>query len=460
MSAPALVSPVVAVAAGVAAVLALMLALRVHAFLALLTGALLVSLLTYGPGGAVAPVLERFGDFVGRIGIVIALAAVIGRCLLRSGAATRIVEALVGLVGVRRAPQGLAAGGFVLAIPVFFDTVFYLLVPLAQALHRRTAAGYGLCLMALAVGAAGAHALVPPTPGPLLVAEAFGVGIGEMAGIGLLVAVPACALAFAAARLLDRLTPLSPAESPIVAPDPEGEGANAPPLRRVPLAAALAPVALPLALIGAREAARGLGVGGPASLRATLDLLGDPNVALFVAAVGALAVLAYARRADPRSLAAEIEESLSGAGVIILITAAGGAFGASLQATGVDGVIADTFDLAAAGTAALLFGTFALASALKLAQGSSTVAMIVGSGVLAAVLDATTLPFHPVYLALAVGAGSLVGSWMNDSAFWVFAKMGGLSTEQTLRTWTPAFASVGVAAMAIIAVLAALWPMR
>ena len=219
-------------------------------------------------------------------------------------------------------------------------------------------------------------------------------------------------------------------------------------------------MALPLALIGAREAARGLGMGGPASLRATLELLGDPNVALFVAAVGALAVLAYARRADARSLAAEIEESLSGAGVIILITAAGGAFGASLQATGVDGVIADTFDLAGAGTTVLLFGSFALASALKLAQGSSTVAMIVGSGVLAAVIDVPTLRFHPAYLALAVGAGSLVGSWMNDSAFWVFAKMGGLTTEQTLRTWTPAFGGVGVVAMAIIAVLAAVWPMR
>ena len=455
------VSPFLAVAVGVALVLSLMLALRVHAFLALLAAAFVVSALTVGAADAVAPVLAGFGATAGKVGVVIALAAVIGRCLLASGAATRIVEAVVAALGERRAPAGLMGGGFVLAIPVFFDTVFYLLVPLARALHRRTGAGYALCLMALAAGAAGAHALVPPTPGPLLVADAFGVGIGEAMGFGLLVAAPACAVAFALARWLDVRTPLSmralPGEATASAPAEDG------PQRRLPLAVALAPILVPLALIGAREVTRV--VAGPAGesaggMRTALELVGDPSVALFAAAVTSLAIFAYATGARVRLLAAEVEESLLSAGVIILITAAGGAFGAALQATGIDRAIAAGFHLACAGGLVLLTGAFAVASLLKVAQGSSTVAMIVGSGMVAAVVDLDALPFAPVYLALAVGAGSLVGSWMNDSGFWIFAKMGGLTTGETLRTWTPVFAGVGVAAFAITALLSVVWPMR
>ena len=436
-------------------VVGLMLWLRVHAFLALLTAALVVSAMTVGPAGAVAPVLAAFGATAGKIGVVIALAAVIGKCLLVSGAADVIVGANVRVLGERRAPQGLMAGGFVLAIPVFFDTVFYLLVPLARSLHRRTGAGYALCLMALAGGAAAAHALVPPTPGPLLVADAFGVSIAAAIGFGLAVAVPACGVAYFVARRLDLAHPLP--MRPQAGDDPAVEVA---PARPVPLAAALAPIALPIFLIGAREAGGVLGLDAGTTLAGAIGLLGTPSMALFLAAVVSLGLLRYATGDAPARLSAQVEESLLGAGVIILITAAGGAFGAALKATGIAEAIAASVDLAAAGGVALMLGAFAVASALKVAQGSSTVAMIVGSGMVAAVVDLPALRFDPVYLALAVGSGSLVGSWMNDSGFWIFAKMGGLTERETLRTWTPVFGVVGVAAFAFALLLSVVLPLR
>ena len=451
-----LASPFLAVGLGIALVLTLMLVLRVHAFLALLAAALLVSAFTVGPAAAVPPVLEAFGATAGKIGVVIALAAIIGKCLLVSGAADVIVGANVRLLGQRRAPQGLMAGGFVLSIPVFFDTVFYLLVPLARSLHRKTGAGYALCLMALAAGAAATHALVPPTPGPLLVASAFGVGIGKAVGFGLLVALPACVVAYALARHLDLRNPLPMRP---LAGDASADPARA--LKPVPLVLALSPIALPIALIGAREAYTALRTADVGTtLSGALALLGNPSMALFLAAVISLALLAYATGSGLRQLSAEIEDSLLGAGVIILITAAGGAFGESLKATGIAAAIAARVDIAAAGGVALMLATFAIGSVLKIAQGSTTVAMIVGSGMVAAVVELDALAFDPVYLALAIGSGSLVGSWMNDSGFWIFAKMGGLTKRETLSTWTPVFGSVGVAAFLVALALSLVLPMR
>ena len=447
-------SPFLLVAVGIVLVLVLMLALRIHAFLALLLAALVVSGLTLGGTEGVAAVLNSFGDTAGKIGVVIALAAVIGKSLLGSGAAARIVDATVGVLGERRAPQGLMAGGFVLAIPVFFDTVFYLLVPLARALHRRTGAGYALCLMALAGGAAAAHALVPPTPGPLIVADAFGVSIAQAIGFGLLVAVPACFVAYAVARWLDVKTPL------VMRAQPGEQQLATKPLRTPSLPLALAPILVPLALIAARETARTLEIDPTSLLTRSLDVLGSPSVALFIAAGISLAMLWYATGSTLGKLSREVEESLLGAGVIILITAAGGAFGAALKGTGIAAAIAAEFDLASAGGLTVLIAAFAVASLLKVAQGSSTVAMIVGSGMVAAVIDPSTLAYAPVYLALAIGCGSLVGSWMNDSGFWIFAKMGGLTEQETLRTWTPLFGVVGVAGFAVTLLLALVLPLR
>jgi gluconate:H+ symporter, GntP family len=156
-----------------------------------------------------------------------------------------------------------------------------------------------------------------------------------------------------------------------------------------------------------------------------------------------------------------VESALMSGGVIILITAAGGAFGAMLQAAQIGPAIQGLFAGEGPGTGLVfLFLAFAVSSLIKIAQGSSTVAMITGAGMIAAMLDGNVvLPFNIVYIALAIASGSLVGSWMNDSGFWVFTKMGGLTEIEALKSWTPLLALLGSTAMAVTVVLALLLPM-
>jgi len=162
-----------------------------------------------------------------------------------------------------------------------------------------------------------------------------------------------------------------------------------------------------------------------------------------------------------------IETALMSGGIIILITAAGGAFGATLRAAGLGDAIRHLAEaqVAGGGAPALLSGlpllglAFAVASLIKFAQGSSTTAMIVTSGMIVAMINPTQLTFHPAYLVAAIGAGSLVGSWMNDSGFWIFAKMGGLTEVQTLKSWTPALVIVGSVAFVLVVILAGVLPL-
>jgi H+/gluconate symporter-like permease len=146
-------------------------------------------------------------------------------------------------------------------------------------------------------------------------------------------------------------------------------------------------------------------------------------------------------------------------GVIVLITCAGGAFGASLSHAGLAPAIQNLAGESAAGGIGLLLLAGGIASLLKFAQGSSTAAMIVTSAMFAAMIDTGSLAFHPVYVATAIGSGSLIGSWMNDSGFWIFAKMGGLTELETLQTWTPLLAIMGVIGMLMTLFLAAMLPL-
>ena len=205
--------PLIAMGLGVLVVLLLMIRLKFHAFVALILGALTISCFipldvtgfnrnvkgpgvkphvivgeTAEPAQIVHRVTSSLGSAVAGIGILIAMASIIGKCMLVSGAADRIVKSSLDLLGARRAPLALMVSGFLLAIPVFFDTVFYLLVPLARSLYRQTGRDYLLYLCAIAAGGAITHTLVPPTPGPLLVVETLQVDIGPVILIGLCVA--------------------------------------------------------------------------------------------------------------------------------------------------------------------------------------------------------------------------------------------------------------------------------
>ena len=459
--------PLIILAIGVAVVLGMIIVLRINAFVALITAAMVVSLLAPGAAGQkIARVAEAFGTTAGKIGIVIAMAAIIGRCLIESGAADRIVRLFARLLGEKLCPVSLMASGFVLSIPVFFDTVFYLLLPLARSMHRRTKISYLLLILAMGAGASITHSLVPPTPGPLLIAEALKIDLGVMICVGTLVAACTAVVMFFFVVFLSRCfdIPMRPLEGGRAEPEPLAD-------EQLPgLWLSLAPILLPVVLISARTVASTLAAGAAAGsailrVRGITAVAGNENLAMLLSGVIAVLVLWRQRRPSRAELAGMIESSLAGGGVIILITSAGGAFGAMLKEAQIGPAIESILVGESAkelGGMSLLLMAFVIATLIKFAQGSSTVSMITTSGILAPLIASSQgLGYHPVYLAAAIGFGAQCGNWMNDSGFWIFAKMSGLTEVETLKTWTVTISSLAVVGllftMAFAKVMPLLW---
>lgn len=474
---------------------------KLHPFLALLLGALLVAALTsrenlrqhgetliargmlepedlarYVARPPVERIASAFGKTAGQVGVVIALASIIGTCLMTSGAATVIVDRTLMFVGMERAPLALAASSFVLGIPVFFDTVFYLMVPLARSLAQRRPEKHVLMILAIMAGGSIAHSLVPPTPGPLQVAAILQIDLVSMLVGGLLVGILTSATAYLGAIAINHWSPIAfrqsaperGTEEPIdrgFGPDfspSSGETSSGPPLLW-----ALAPIVVPLLLLSCQAVASGwvksLGAGRIEDygvfIRAAAGLsmfLGDKNVALGVGTVVALALLRYApRRIESASLVAK---GLESAGVIILITSAGGAFGEVLGEAGVTEFVTQW----PLGRSSLLIlpAAFLLTAALRTIQGSATVAMITAAGMLQGFVVADGLAFHPVYVALVIGAGSKPIAWLNDSGFWLMCKMSGWSEREGLRTISPFTLWMGLSALFWIMLSAWMLPLR
>lgn len=440
------------------AVIALMIWGRVHAFLSLLAGALLVGVLSplipldTVPGSVAA----ALGRVCGSIAIVIALAAVIGECLLDSGAAERISRRFLRFFGESRGHFSLWGSGYVLSVPVFFDTVFYLLLPLARAMTARQGRNYALNLSAVAVGGASTHVFVPPTPGPLAVASGLGVDLGLMILMGLIVALPASLTALAYAIWRERRSP-STTRAGLGATPEELEALVARPDSALPsFGLSMLPIALPVLLIAGRTGAEAAGAS-PAVL-SWVKFFGDPNLALMISAVVALWLVRRQAGLSLSDLRDRVDRALTGAGPIILITAAGGAYGGMLNQAQVGGSLQA---IAASMGLPVLALAFGLSAILKVAQGSSTVAMITTTSVLATIYagGAAHLP-HPVYAALATGGGSLVISWMNDSGFWLVGRMGGFTEKETFAVWTIPAAIVGTVGFLVVCLLSVLLPLK
>lgn len=448
------ISPILILLIGMATVVGLILVVRLNAFFALVAAALVVSLLAPGDlSDKVGRVATAFGSTAGSIGIVIALAAVIGMCMLESHAADRIVRWLLTLFGVRRGDVALLASGFLLSIPVFFDTVFYLLIPLARSMFRRTRTHYARYVMVIAGGALVTHGLVPPTPGPLVNAQNLGVDLGVMVMVGLAVAAPAAVVGLLVAGWLDARLDIpmrSLAESDTGAEPPRDDALPG-------LLPSLAPIVLPVVLIASDTI---VGAVAPdTALAEWTAVAGNPNLAMLVAATIALVLFAVRARPEGERFRRQIEGALMSGGLIILITSAGGAFGAMLQSAGIGPAVASLFGENASSGVALLVVAFLTASLLKVAQGSSTVSIITTSAMFGSILTPETLDFHPVYVATAIGSGSMVGSWMNDSGFWIVSRMGVLTEIETFQTWTAIAAVVGIAGLGVTLILALALPL-
>jgi GntP family gluconate:H+ symporter len=448
-------TPILILLLGIIIVVGLIVGLRVNAFVALITAAIVISILSPGEWSTkITRVATAFGTTAGSIGIVIAMAAVIGVTMMNSGAADRVVQAFIRLLGQERGSPALAASGFMLSIPVFFDTVFYLLIPLARSLFSQTRRNYLKYVVAIAAGAAATHALVPPTPGPLIIAENLGVDLGTMILVGTTVALPAAILGLVYAGWLNRRMTVPMRDVP-------GVDTDATVLDKLPgLGFSVLPIVLPILLIAGKTVFLPL-LDNDTVLARWIIVLGDPNMALLLAAVVSTAVYIQMRQPSRENLGKLIEQSLMSGGLIILITAAGGTFGAMLKEAQIGPAISDLFagTSGASGLGMLILG-FGIASLLKFAQGSSTVAMITASAMLAAMITPEQdLGFNVVYLGTAIGAGSLVGSWMNDSGFWIYSKMSGLTEVETLKSWSALLVILGISAGLMSVILTFLLPL-
>lgn len=436
--------------------------MRLHAFVSLVVAALVVAWLTpaaavksYGlakgmselAAGQLAGslffdrVAEGFGRTVGQIGIMIALASIIGEGMLRSGAADRIVRSALRVVGEKRAPRAFLASGFILGIPVFFDTVFYLTIPLIKAVRLRTGKNYLWYILAVIAGGSMTHSLVPPTPGPLFVAAELKVGMAMMIAMGCLVGLFSSSAGYLFAKWTNRRMdlPLRETEESLARME-ELAGRDEGQLPGAWLS--LLPVVLPVLLIT-------LAAAWPTPL---LKVFGDKNMSLLLGAVAAL--LLVLRHSSREEFEATMREAMVGAGSIILITGAGGAFGTVLQQTNIGATI-ERLSMASA----ILPVAFLLTALIRTAQGSATVAMITVAGAFSGMATAGQLGFHPVYLALAIGCGSKPVSWLNDSAFWVMTRMSGMTEKEGLKTISPLMLVMGVVGVVVTMVLAAAFPM-
>jgi gluconate:H+ symporter, GntP family len=452
-------TPLAILVAALVIVIGGVLAFRLHPFVILIVAAFAVALLT--PTDPAQPsagqrVAEGFGKTALDIGIVIAMASILGTCLSAAGGARRIVVSIQQLVGERRTPLALLLAGFVLGIPMFAETVFYLLMPLARALWERTGRGYLLGVLAIVGGATMTHSLVPPTPGPLFAADALDVDMATMIMVGLVVGLVAALAGFVYATWADHRWPLNPQSVPSGSSrnDSAGhvEGAAVP---MPPLWAALLPILLPVVLISLESASRSAPGVFAGSLLPAIRLVGDKNLALSIAALVSILVLAASGVGMPQ-VRTTIAEAITEAGGIILIIAAGGALGATLRQAGLAQLSAG---LGAGSGLALIPVAWLVTAVIRVAQGSATVAMITAAGVMAPIVLSGSLPFHPVYVAVAIGCGSKMGMWMNDSGFWVISRMSGMAEMQTLRTASVMVAIEGTVGLLTTLGLAILWPM-
>ncbi len=416
--------------------------------------------------------LLGFGDLVGGLGLLIAMAAIIGTCMMLSGAADRVVRSLMNAFGEKRAGLVLLLSGFFLSIPVFFDTVFFLLIPLARALALRTGKHYTFYVMAMAGAGAITHSLVPPTPGPLFIAKELDIELGFAMMFGLVASILPAYLVLKMASWFDRKYNL---------PMREASGASNEQLKQIVekkdeelpgILLSSLPIALPVLLISLvsilgfckkLSSEEGyLNSDSFAGIFPYLEFLGNSNVAMTLAAVfailGLLRQMAAKQEKDLASkLGKTLQDPLSTAGVILLITGAGGAFGAMIRMSGVGesvGSIAEEFDIS------YVLLAWAVTAFIRIAQGSATVSMITGVGLMAAVIgDGDALGYHKAYVFLAIGFGSITLSWMNDSGFWVVQRLSGFTEKETLKTWSVLLTAISLHGLFLCLLGSALLPL-
>ena len=438
--------PVLATLAGIVALLALILRAKLNAFAALLLVAIGTAVAAgLAPDVAFSTVTKGMGGTLGFIAPIIGLGALFGAILETLGGVAALSKG-VGKIGGAKTQTWLMGGlGMLAATPVFFDVGLLILMPFVAglaAMNGRGALYFGLPLCAgLAVG----HAFVPPTPGPIAIAELIGADLGWVILFGAVTGV--CAMAVAGplwVQLLSRWKSLPKGEAVLAhlneSDNPSGAKAN------LPLAIFL--IAAPLVLILCGTLARSLLSDGV--VKDAVALVGHPFSALLIGS-GLAYVLLKPSTLAPGVLNKAIVKAFEPTGIVILVTGAGGAFKQVLVDTGAGAQLAQ--GILGFGVTPLLTG-FLLAQLLRLAQGSATVAMITAGGLMAPVV-AVADPSQPQLglITIAIAAGATGFSHVNDSGFWLVSRLFSLSESETWRTWTMSTGLIAITGLSVSAVL-------
>ena len=430
---------------GVGVIILLTAKYRVHAFFALLIASFVVGLGTQLPVPDILNAIkEGFGNVMRSLGFIIVLGTALGVLLEHTGS-TRVMAAFIlRKVGERHATLAISITGFIVGLPIFCDSGFIVLSGLNRSLARRTGLSLVAMAVSLAAGLYAVHCLIPPHPGATAAASVIGVDFGKLILTGIGVAIPATVAGYLWANFAGKKISVTVAEEEIMAE----EMSQPPSVMR-----AFLPVVVPIVLIAARSffASQVSAVKG--WWTDALLSLGDPVIAL---AIGVLLAFNCHRSWNRQTVGRLLQEAAEKAGGILVIIGAGGAFGAVLTATNIGRHLGQSMALHGLG---ILF-PFLITSILKTAQGSSTVAIITAASVVQPWLPALGMATAKgqLFAVLAMGAGSMMISHVNDAYFWVIAKFSGLDMKPMLKVYSIASVWMGLVALLMIYLLFKLLP--
>lgn len=423
---------------------------KLHAFFSLIITCVVVAGLSgYSLAEAVSLTTQKFGNSAGNIAVVIGLAVVSGELMDKSGAAEKIARSILKVTGDKKAPLAMVGSGYLLSIPLFSDTCYYLLIPIAKALSLSSGKSFVAMIVAMSCGALATHCLVPPTPGPLAVSQTLNVDLGLTMLIGMIIALftSICGGWFYGKWISNRLE--IPRERFAGSEVDEGVQRELP-----PLVISLLPIVIPVVLVAGNTLTSAFLPGTPVAK--VFGTIGQAVIALGISVLVSYIILGMMRGKNLKELSALTEHALSVGGVCILITAAGGAYGGMLVECGIGTTIIEMFH--SAGVSPIIFA-YLLTLVLRTCQGSCATAMITVSAMLAPMIPDMGLSFHPVYIVMAIATGSMTFSWMNGSGFWVFAKLCNMSEKETLLTTSISSLVMSIVGLIVTLIMSFIFPL-
>ena len=438
----------IGLAIGIAVLIFLVLKTKVQAFLALIICTVIVGVVGGMPllnttievdgvektFGIINSITSGFGGTLGSIGIIIGFGVMMGQIFEVTGAAKRMAYTFLKLFGKKREEEALALTGFLVSIPIFCDSGFVVLAPIAKAISRATKKSFIGLGVALAAGLVITHSLVPPTPGPLGVCGIFGIDVGSFILLTIILALPMTIACIAYSRLyLSKKYYRIPNEDGEVveAPyrEPDYDGAFAMDMSGVPGALeSFMPLLVPIVLILIKTVATA--VGATTGIMEILIFLGQPIVAVGIGLL--VAIFTLGRKLDRHTCLSEMEKGMMSAGIIMLVTGGGGALGQIIKDSGLGNFMAEGLAQTAIPIVVL---PLLISTAMRFIQGSGTVAMTTAASISAPIIIASGA--SPLLGAIACCVGSLFFGYFNDSYFWVVNRTLGVSeAKDQLRVWS------------------------